>query len=198
MCLFMCGEVHLLATANDKITRRLPCPLSKEARAAMHYMCTVHVGDKKMGMYSSGLLIVLLRGLVTKKKTLVTKRWKYIPSPQSCNPLWGERHLHGQGLASFYIWGCTIVASQLSVLFLENNPANCRHRFSQLTAGRWIWLGMQKKLHRAKTRREIMSQVLCLLDEGVVSSQNWALWPTGGLTDRQYPKCAHSIPMGQA
>ena len=87
MCLFMFGEVHLLATANDKITRRLPCPLSKEARAAMHYMCTVHVGDKKMGMYSSALLNVLLRGLVTKKKMLVTKRWKCIPPPQSCNPL---------------------------------------------------------------------------------------------------------------
>ena len=189
--------------------------------AAMHYMCTVHVGDKKMGMYSSALLNVLLRGLVTKKKMLVTKRWKCIPPPQSCNPLWGERHLHEQGLASSYIWGCTIAASQLSVLFLENNLANRRppnisqplwgvqkdcdmmvwvysQVRSELTAGRWIWLGMQKKLHRAKTRREIMSQVLCLLDEGVVSSQNWALWPTGGLTDRQYPKCAHSIPMGQA
>ena len=169
MCLFMCGEVHLLATANDKITRRLHCPLSKEARAAMHYMCAAHVGDKKMGKYSSAVLF--------------------------CNPVWGEGHLHEQGLASS---GCTIAAPQLSALFLEINPANCRHRFSQLTAGRWIWLGMQKKLHRAKTRREIMSQVLCLLDEGVVSSQNWALWPTGGLTDRQYPKCAHSIPMGQA
>ena len=83
MCLFMLVEVHLLATANDKITRRLHCPLSKEACAAMHYMCAAHVGDKKMGMYSSALLNILLRGLVTKTKMLVTKRWKYIP-PQSC------------------------------------------------------------------------------------------------------------------
>ena len=124
MCLFMLVEVHLLATANDKITRRLHCPLSKEARAAMHYMCAAHVGDKKMGKYSSAVLF--------------------------CNPVWGEGHLHEQGLASFYIWGCTIAASQLSVLFLENNPANCRHRFSQLTAGRWIWLGMQKKTSQDK------------------------------------------------
>ena len=87
MCLFMLVEVHLLATANDKITRRLHCPLSKEARAAMQYMCTVHVGDKKMRLYYSGLLNVLLRGLVTKKKMLVTKRWKCIPTPQSCNPV---------------------------------------------------------------------------------------------------------------
>ena len=76
---YMLVEVHLLATANDKITRRLHCPLSKEACAAMHYMCAAHVGDKKMGMYSSALLNILLRGLVTKKKMLVTKRWECIP-----------------------------------------------------------------------------------------------------------------------
>ena len=52
----MLVEVHLLATANDKITRRLHCPLSEEARAAMHYMCAAHVGDKKMGMYYSAVL----------------------------------------------------------------------------------------------------------------------------------------------
>ena len=64
MCLFMCGEVHLLATANDKITRRLHCPLS------------------------------MLPCTTCARSMLVTKRWECIPPGSwiySSAVLWQKR-----------------------------------------------------------------------------------------------------------
>ena len=111
--------------------------------------------------------------------------------------------LHNCGHSSqFYSWRTT---QQIAVLLIFLNHSDEHRRIviwwcgSTLRSGPnwlregesdWVW---DKKMLQGKTQRKIMSQVLCLLDEGVVSSQNWALWPTGGLTDRQYPKCAHSI-----